>query len=64
MNSFRCPNTTLKCLNVGTPKKNINFPFGTNGKLMVFRFLNTTLKCLNIGTCKKILIFHLGQMEN
>ena len=22
------------CLNIGTPKK-INFPFGTNGKLMV-----------------------------
>ena len=24
----------LRCLNIGTPK-NINFPFGTNGKLMV-----------------------------
>ena len=23
------------CLNIGTPKKNINFPFETNGKLMV-----------------------------
>ena len=25
---------TLKCLNIGTPKT-INFPFGTNGKLMI-----------------------------
>ena len=25
---------TLICLNIGTPKT-INFPFGTNGKLMV-----------------------------
>ena len=24
---------TLKCLNIGTPKS-INFPFGTNGKLI------------------------------
>ena len=24
----------LTCLNIGTPK-NINFPFGTNGKLMI-----------------------------
>ena len=25
---------TLKCLSIGTPET-INFPFGTNGKLMV-----------------------------
>ena len=25
---------TLMCLNIGTPQ-NVNFPFGTNGKLMV-----------------------------
>ena len=30
---------TLKCLNIGTPKT-INFPFGTNGKLMIFRCSN------------------------
>ena len=27
--------STLMCLNIGTPKI-IDFPFGTNGKLMVF----------------------------
>ena len=37
---FRCPklwtyySLIIMCLNIGTPK-NINFPFGTNGKLMV-----------------------------
>ena len=29
--------TTLKCLNIGTPKT-INFPFVPNGKLMIFRY--------------------------
>ena len=37
------------CLNTGTPK-NINFPFGTNGKLMTFD--DPVLTCLNIGTPK------------
>ena len=31
---------TLLCLNMWTPKT-INFPFGTNGKLMVFKCPNT-----------------------
>ena len=31
--------TTLKCLNIGTPKT-INFPFVPNGKLMIFRCPN------------------------
>ena len=37
---FKCPNIwahyslIIMCLNIGTPKI-INFPFGTNGKLMV-----------------------------
>ena len=30
---------TLKCLSIGTPKT-INFPFVSNGKLVVFRCLN------------------------
>ena len=30
---------TLQCLSIGTPKT-INFPFGTNGKLMVFKCPN------------------------
>ena len=30
---------TLKCLSIGTPKT-INFPFASNGKLMVFRCPN------------------------
>ena len=33
---MHCSNgkNTLKCLNIGTPKT-INFPFGTNGKLIL-----------------------------
>ena len=31
--------STLKCLSIGTPKT-INFPFVSNGKLMVFRCPN------------------------
>ena len=34
------PNThTLKCLSIGTPKT-MNFPFVSNGKLMIFRCPN------------------------
>ena len=32
-------NITLKCLSIGTPRT-INFPFVSNGKLMVFRCPN------------------------
>ena len=45
---FRCPNIqtdyneAVLCLNFGTPKKLImNFPFGTNGKFIIFRCPNT-----------------------
>ena len=46
---------TLKCLSIGTPKI-INFPFASNGKLMIFRCLNIqtdyneAVLCLNCGT--------------
>ena len=46
---------TLKCLSFGTPKI-INFPFVSNGKLMVFRcpniqaHCNEAVLCLNFGT--------------
>ena len=46
---------TLKCLSIGTPKI-INFPFVSNGKLMVFRcpniqaHSNDAVLCLNFGT--------------
>ena len=46
---------TLKCLSIGTPKI-INFPFVSNGKLMVFRCPNIqahykeAVLCLNFGT--------------
>ena len=46
---------TRKCLSIGTPKI-INFPFVSNGKLMVFRCPNTQAHCneavlyLNFGT--------------
>ena len=45
----------LKCLSIGTPKI-INFPFVSNGKLMVFRcpniqaHCNEAVLCLNFGT--------------
>ena len=29
------------CLNFGTPEKKMNFPFGTNGKFIIFRCPNT-----------------------
>ena len=47
--------STLKCLSIGTPKI-INFPFVSNGKLMVFRcpniqaHCNEAVLCLNFGT--------------
>ena len=46
---------TLECLSIGTPKI-INFPFVSNGKLMVFRcpniqaYCNEAVLCLNFGT--------------
>ena len=48
---------TLKCLSIGTPKA-LNFPFVSNGKLMVFRCPNIQAHCneaviyLNFGTPK------------
>ena len=48
---------TLKCLSIGTPKT-INFPFVSNGKLMVFRcpniqvHYNEAVIYLNFGTPK------------
>ena len=45
----------LKCLSIGTTKI-INFPFVSNGKLMVFRcpniqtHYNEAVLCLNFGT--------------
>ena len=48
---------TLKCLRIGTPKA-INFPFVSNGKLMVFRcpnsqaHYNEAVIYLNCGTPK------------
>ena len=57
-----CPNhtayvqvCTLKCLSIGTPNL-INFPFVSNGKLMVFRcpniqaHYNEAVLCLKFGT--------------
>ena len=49
--------STLKCLSIGTPKI-INFPFVSNGKLMVFRcpniqaHYNEAVIYLNFGTPK------------
>ena len=46
---------TLKCLSIGTPNL-INFPFVSNGKLMVFRcpniqaHYNEAVLCLKFGT--------------
>ena len=46
---------TLRCLSIGTPKI-INFPFVSNGKLMIFRCpniqtdYNEAVLCLNFGT--------------
>ena len=46
---------TLKCLSIGTPKI-FNFPFVSNGKLMVFRcpniqaHYNEAVLCLSFGT--------------
>ena len=48
---------TLKCLSIGTPKT-INFPFVSNGKLMLFRcpniqaHYNEAMIYLNFGTPK------------
>ena len=47
--------STLKCLSIGTPKI-INFPFVSNGKLMIFRCpniqtdYNEAVLCLIFGT--------------
>ena len=55
---------TLKCLNIGTPKT-INFPFVSNGKLMVFMcpniqaHHNEVVIYLNFGT-PKIMNFPFG----
>ena len=35
-----CCNEAVLCLNFGTPE-NKNFPFGTNGKFIIFRCPNT-----------------------
>ena len=46
---------TLKCLSIGTPRI-INFPFVSNGKLMIFRCpniqtdYNEAVLCLNFRT--------------
>ena len=46
---------TLKCLSIGTPNI-INFPFVSNGKLMIFSWpniqtdYNEAVLCLNFGT--------------
>ena len=49
---------TLKCLSIGTHKI-INFPFVSNGKLMVFR-------CSNIQACcnEAVLCLNFGTPEN
>ena len=55
MNNVMDITYTLKCLSIGTPKI-INFPFVSNGKLMIFRCpniptdYNEAVLCLNIGT--------------
>ena len=41
---------TLKCLSIGTPKI-INFPFVSNGKLMVFRCPNIHAHCNETVLC-------------
>ena len=52
-----CQWITLKCLSIGTPKT-INFPFVSNGKLMIFRcpniqaHYNEAVIYLNSGTPK------------
>ena len=43
---------TLKCLNIGTPKV-INFPFVSNGKLMIFRCPNIQTDCIEAVLCLK-----------
>ena len=54
---LHCLLSTLKCLSIGTPKT-INFPFVSNGKLMVFRrpnsqaHYNEAVIYLNFGTPK------------
>ena len=49
---------TLKCLSIGTPRT-INFPFVSNGKLMVFR-------CPNIQACynEAVIYLHFGSPKN
>ena len=39
---FVLSGNTVICFNIGTPKS-INFPFGTNGKLMVLGVLNFSI---------------------
>ena len=68
---FKRPSTapTLKCLSIGTPKT-INFPFVSNGKLMIFRcpnipaHYNEAVIYLNFGTPKNNEFSILEQMEN
>ena len=50
--------STLKCLSIGTPKI-INFPFVSNGKLMVFRCPNIQAHCYEAVLC-----LHFGTPEN
>ena len=56
-NCLLCLALTLKCLSIGTHKA-INFPFVSNGKLMIFRCPNIQAHCneaviyLNFGTPK------------
>ena len=55
---FLVVKSTLKCLSIGTPKI-INFPFVSNGKLMIFR-------CPNIQTDynEAVLRLNFGTPEN
>ena len=55
--SVDIPSNTLKCLSIGTPKT-INFPFVSNGKLMLFTcpniqaHYNEAVTYLKLGTPK------------
>ena len=56
--SFRIKQNTLKCLSIGTPKI-INFPFVSNGKLMIFRYPN-----IQTDYSEAVLCLHFGTPEN
>ena len=49
---------TLKCLNIGTPKI-INFPFVSNGKVMIFMCPNNQAHCNEVVLC-----LNFGPPEN